>query len=167
MPDKDKVGVLLGSYSGIEKKQLQQIIRNMGLKPVVINVNNNNIGSTLENHLYDKVDVLLAQPDPSVYNKKTVMTVLLSSYRHNVPVFGYSAAFVKSGATAAIYSSPMDMGQHIGDEVAKFAASNNRSLPPPAFPRYFSVNTNRRVARSLKINLPPTNEIKAKIMQAR
>jgi len=162
LPGKTRVGVLLGSYSGISKKQMQQIISNMGLKPVVVKVTPASVASSLED-IYKRVDVLLAQPDPSVYNKKTVMNVLLSSYRYTVPVFGYSAAFVRSGATAAIYSSPLDIGKHIGDEVVNYLSSNKK-LSPPAFPKYFSVDTNRRVVRSLNIKVPPPSKIKAGIM---
>lgn len=165
LPGKNRVGVMLGSYSGIRKSRLQQIMSSMGLKPTIVNVTPANIGSSLEG-VYDRVDVLLAQPDPSVYNKKTVMNVLLSSYRHTVPVFGYSAAFVRSGATAAIYSSPIDIGKHIGDEIVKYV-SDNKKLSPPAFPKYFSIGTNRRVIKSLNIRMPPSNKIKAEIMKAR
>jgi ABC-type uncharacterized transport system substrate-binding protein len=161
----EKVGVLLGSHSGISKKRLSRLMNKMGLKPVIVNVTPKNIGSSLEN-IFGKVDALLAQPDPTVYNKKTVMTVLLSSYRHNIPVFGYSAAFVKSGATAAIYSSPSDIGKHIGDEIVKFTLSTNKTLSAPSFPKYFSVDTNRRVIRSLKINMPSKNNIKKSIIKA-
>lgn len=166
LPKTQKVGVLLGKHSGISKKRIQQIIRNMGLEPVVLKTSANNIKSSLDS-IYSKIDVLLAQPDPSVYNKKTVMTVLLSSYRHNVPVFGYSAAFVRSGATAAIYSSPTNIGLQVGDEIVKFINSNNRALSPPGFPNYYSVDTNRRVIRSLNIKLPTTKQIKARMMEAR
>jgi ABC-type uncharacterized transport system substrate-binding protein len=166
LPGKEKVGVILGKHSGIGKKRLEQIIRNMGLQPVIVKANSDNISPTLKT-IYNRVDALLAQPDPSIYNKKSIMTVLLSSYRHRVPVFGYSAAFVRSGATAAIYSSPTDIGQQIADEIVKFILSNNKKLSPPGFPNYFSVDTNRRVIRSLNISLPTTNKIKAGIMKAR
>jgi ABC-type uncharacterized transport system substrate-binding protein len=145
---------------------LQQIIRKEGLEPVVLNTSSNDIKSSLDS-IYSKVDVLLAQPDPSIYNKKTVLTVLLSSYRHNVPVFGYSAAFVRSGATAAIYSSPANIGLQVGDEIVKFVTSNNRKLSPPGFPKYFSVNTNKKVIRSLNLKLPATKQIKARMLEAR
>lgn len=166
LPNKKKVGVLLGKHSGTSKKRLQQIMHNMGLEPVVLKTSPDNIKSSLDS-IYTKVDALLAQPDPSIYNKKTVMTVLLSSYRHNVPVFGYSAAFVKSGATAAIYSSPTNIGSQVGDVIVKFISPNNRTLPPAGFPKYFSVNTNMRVIKSLNIKLPTTKQIKASILEAR
>ncbi len=166
LPKKRKVGVLLGKYSGINKEHLQQVMRNMGLEPVVANTNPNNLKRSLDT-VFSKADALLAQPDPNIYNKKTVMTVLLSSYRHKVPVFGYSAAFVRSGATAAIFSSPTNIGQQVGDEIVKYISPNNRTLSSPGFPKYFSIDTNRRVTRSLNIKLPATKTISARIMKAR
>ncbi len=165
MPNRKKVGVLLGKYSGIGKQKLMQIIRGSGLTPVIMHVNRNNIGNRLEN-IYSRIDVLLAIPDPSVYNKHSVLKVLLSSYRHRVPVIGYSAAFVKSGAAAGIYSTPRNIGHHIGDEIGKYF-SNNMRLSPPAHPRYFTVNTNRRVISSINIKVPSRKTIMSRIRKAK
>jgi ABC-type uncharacterized transport system substrate-binding protein len=166
LPEKKRVGVILGKHSGISKGRLQKIMRNMGLQPIVIKTNASDIRASLKK-VYSKVDALLAQPDPSVYNRSTVMTVLLTGYRHNVPVFGYSAAFVRSGAAAAIYSSPNNIGQQIGEEIISFISSDHRKLSPAGFPKYYSVDTNRRVINSLKIAVPSTNKIKARVIQAR
>jgi ABC-type uncharacterized transport system substrate-binding protein len=166
LPKKKRVGAILGKHSGVSKKRLQRTMRNMGLTPVIANLDSGNIGATL-NSIYKKIDVLLAIPDPSVYNKKTVMNVLLSSYRHNIPVIGYSAAFARSGATASIFSSPRDIGYQIGEEIVSFISSNNRRLSPAGFPNYFSIKTNMRVIRSLKLGMPPTRQIKSGIKKAK
>ncbi len=165
MPGRKKVGVLLGKYSGIGKSRLQQKIRKMGLKPVVLHVTKNNIGNSLED-IYSRVDVLLALPDPSVYNRKTIMKVLLSSYRHRVPVIGYSAAYVKSGAAIGIFSTPNNIGQQIGDEIAKFFTQGNRRLSSPSYPRYFNVKTNNSVINSLKLRIPSRKTIISRIRKA-
>ncbi len=166
MPGRKKVGVVLGKYSRIGKQSLKQIMRGMGLKPIVTQVTPNNIGNRLDT-IFSRANVLLALPDPTVYNKQTVLKVLLSSYRHRVPVFGYSAAFVKSGATAAIYSTPRNIGHHIGDEVGKYFSNNHGRLSPPAFPKYFTVNTNKSVINSLKLRIPSRKIIKSKIRRAK
>ncbi len=166
MPDISRVGVLLGSHSGTSEQHLKQTMRGMGLEPVIIKVTGTNLAPILKD-IFSKIDVLLAQPDPSVYNKKTVMTILLSSYSHSVPVFGYSAAFVRSGAAMSIYSSPTDIGKYIGEEVDKYLSSNNKQLSAPSFPGYFSIDANRSVIRSLNIWIPTTNEIKSRIIEAR
>lgn len=166
LPKKKRVGVLLGKHSGNIQRRLQNKIRNMGLTPVITKLKGDDIRSPL-NSLYKKIDVLLAIPDPSVYNKKSVMTVLLSSYRHNVPVIGYSAAFARSGATASIYSSPADIGNQIGIEMVNFISSNNKKLSPAGFSDYFSVKTNRRVIRSLNLAIPSTSKLKTDIKKGR
>ncbi|MCP4233074.1 MAG: hypothetical protein GY770_05715 [Aestuariibacter sp.] len=165
MPGRKKVGVFLGKYSGVGKQRLQQIMRRMGLEPVVTQVAPNDVGNSLDT-LFSKSSVLLALPDPTIYNKQTVLKVLLSSYRHRVPVIGYSSAFVKSGATAAVYSTPRDIGHHIGDEVAKYFAKDKGRLSPPAFPRYFTINTNKSVTNSLKLRIPSRKTILSRIRKA-
>ncbi|MCP3671916.1 MAG: hypothetical protein GY814_16100 [Gammaproteobacteria bacterium] len=165
MPGRKKVGVLLGKLSGVGKQHLKQIMLGMGLEPTIIKLAPNDMDNSL-NIIFSKSNILLAMPDPTVYNKQTVLKVLLSSYRHRVPVVGYSAAFVKSGATTAVYSTPRNIGHHIGDEVAKYLANNYKKLSPPAFPRYFTVNTNKSVTNSLKLRVPSRKTIISRIKKA-
>lgn len=110
-----------------------------------------------------KSDVLLALPDPLIYNRQTIINILLSSYHSRVPVIGFSAAYVKAGAIAAVYSSPGDIGRHIGDLVWRILNRSSRGLPPPEYPRYFHVTTNRQVAHSLGIDLPAAEVIRNRL----
>ncbi len=165
MPGRNKIGVLLGKYSGIGKERLENIMQDMELKPIVMHANSDNIGTVLKS-IYPKINVLLALPDPTVHNKQTVLKVLLSSYRHKVPVVGFSAAYVKSGATVGVYSTPDDIGRDIGDELSRHFSSPRKELAPPSYPRYFSVGVNRSVANSLNIRMPSRNTIKTRIIKA-
>jgi len=165
MPGRKNVGVLLGKYSGIGKSRLQQKIHAMGLKPVVMHASPSSIGNRLE-EIFSKVDVLLALPDPTIHNRQTIRNVLLSSYRHRVPVIGYSASYVRSGATVGIYSTPNNIGQHIGDEVAKFFTQGHRRLSSPSYPRYFNVKNNNSVINSLKLRMPSRKTIISRIRKA-
>ena len=108
--------------------------------------------------------VLLAVPDPAVYNNYTIQNVLLTAYREHVPVIGFSPAYVRAGAIAAVFSSP----QQIGDQVAQMVLSyiDAPALPPPADPRDFSVSTNPHVARSLDIELPTAEALEEVLKRA-
>jgi ABC-type uncharacterized transport system substrate-binding protein len=100
--------------------------------------------------LLDEIDVLLAQPDINIYNRKTVSQILLSSYRKRIPVIGYSAAYVKAGAFAAVFSSPTDIARQIADAITLFLTDG--ALPTGRFPpSYFSVSINQQVGHSLGI----------------
>lgn len=165
MPERRNVGVILGKYSSIGRSRLERLMHSMNFNPSISHASPENISRIIEGE-FQRINVLLALPDPSIYNKQTVLTILLSSYRHRVPIIGYSAAFVKSGAIAAVYSTPRDIGQHIGDEIATFTSSTSRKLSSPAYPRYFSINVNQSVANSLNIRMPTISTIKSRLLQA-
>lgn len=108
---------------------------------------------------------LIALPDPAVYNNYTIQNVLLTAYREQVPVVGFSPAYVRAGAILAVHSSP----QQIGEQVARMVLSHidAPTLPPPADPQEFSVSTNPHVARSLGIELPTAEALEAQLERAK
>jgi len=105
--------------------------------------------------------VLITVPDTTVYNNFTIQNVLLTAYRQHTPVIGFSPAYVRAGAVAAVYSTP----EQVGDQVAAAALQVLRggALPPPAFPLQFSVSTNPHVARSLSLDMPKPEQLEAQI----
>ncbi|TVO70517.1 ABC transporter substrate-binding protein [Sedimenticola selenatireducens] len=109
--------------------------------------------------LLDESNILLALPDPTVFNRRTIFNILLSSYHNKVPVIGFSAAYVKAGALVAVYSTPDDIAKHIADFATQYLSTGATTLPNPEYPKYFSVLVNRSVARSLNISLPEEQEL--------
>jgi len=104
-------------------------------------------------------DTLLMLPDQTIYNRNSLKGVLLTTYRGRMPVISYSPAHVKSGAMASIFSSPADIGQHLGDLVSQFL---NSSYIPDGFQqyaRYYSTVFNRRVAHALGLTLPDKKQL--------
>lgn len=108
---------------------------------------------------------LLMLPDQRIYNRMTLKGVLLTTYRSRTPVISYSPAHVKSGALASIYSSPENIGRHLGDLLNEFTkgALNDSKLH---YARYYSITTNARVAHALGITLPETDEISVRLEKA-
>ena len=96
-----------------------------------------------------QAEVLLATPDSAVYTPENFRNVLLSSYRHNQGVIGFSADMVKAGALASTYSDIEDINAQVAEVAAGYAASG--VLPAPQFPRYFRTIINEPVARALNI----------------
>ena len=96
-----------------------------------------------------QTEVLLAIPDRSVYNTENVRNILLSTYRHNQAVIGFSADMVKAGALASTYSDIEHINAQVADIAADFVVTGE--LAPPQFPRYFSTIINEGVARSLDV----------------
>ncbi|WP_229458792.1 hypothetical protein [Massilia glaciei] len=98
-----------------------------------------------------KAEALLAMPDREVYNTENIRNILLSTYRHNQGVIGFSSDMVKTGALASTYSEIEDINAQIAETAATFIATNE--LAGPQFPRYFRTIVNAGVARSLKVVL--------------
>lgn len=108
-------------------------------------------------------DALLMLPRQAIYNRDSLKGVLLTSYRDRKPVISYSPAHVKAGALASIYSSPADIGRHLALLVNR-RLQNSQSKPPVfVYARYYSITTNRRVARALGIDLPDEHKLRARM----
>ena len=103
--------------------------------------------------LVQQNDVLLMLPEQGIYNRNTLKGILLTAYRARRPVISYSPAHVMSGAVAAIYSSPADIGRHLADVLNDYDDGFADSSANVQFARYYSVMTNSRVAHALGIDI--------------
>lgn len=110
------------------------------------------VGPQLRDLIKD-ADVLLAVPDPLIYNRSSIVAILLTTYSERVPLVGYSQAMVNAGAVLALYSTPEDVGWELADRVG--AVLSGQPLPPSSPLRHFQVGVNREVARSLGLDIAP------------
>jgi ABC-type uncharacterized transport system substrate-binding protein len=151
LPGRSRIGVILGPTSLDKLKPLQKAVQEQKLHLDAARIEAaDNLMPTLKNILADN-DVLLAIPDPLVFNKGNVQSLLLTSYRYRVPVIGYSQAYVKAGALAGVFSTPVQIGQQAAELIQHLANSGTKLLPVPQYPKYFGVDVNEQVARSLGI----------------
>jgi ABC-type uncharacterized transport system substrate-binding protein len=161
LPDMLRVGMVLGPDAARDLERLQAAADPHGLKLVVEQVaRDTELFPALQRVMGDS-SVFLALPDPRVINADTAQNVLLTSFRMRRPVVGYSAAYVRAGALAAVYSTPSQIGTQTGQIVQAFLGGG--PLPAPQFPRQFSVTVNHKVARSLGIELDDGDAIRARI----
>jgi ABC-type uncharacterized transport system substrate-binding protein len=150
-PSRQRVAVIFGPDSRIQEEEVLRAAAERKLNVVVAHSDGSErLSATLQSVLED-ADVLLALPDPQIYNGATVAHVLMSTYRHRTPVMAFSSAFATAGALLALYSTPEQVGTQVGEIVRATLAG--RPLPPPQGPRDFTVGFNADVARSLGINL--------------
>lgn len=96
-----------------------------------------------------QAQVLLAMPDRTVYSAENFRNILLSTYRHNQGVIGFSADMVVAGALATTYSNIEHINAHVADLANDFVSTGE--LGAPQFPRYFRTIINEGVARSLQV----------------
>lgn len=150
MPEARRIGVLLGPESGKQFPVLQAAALERRLRIVAQWVGEDReLASALQKILPD-IDVMLALPDPAVFNAGTIQLILLGSYRQRLPLFGFSAAYVRAGAIASLHSTPEQVGAQAADMLLA-ALARGGHLPPPQYPRQYAIATNPHVARSLGI----------------
>jgi hypothetical protein len=126
------------------------------LKPIMLDTGSVEIEDYAEgddiNYALNRVgqaQVLLAMPDRTVYSTENFRNILLSTYRHNQAVIGFSADMVRAGALATTYSNPEHINAHIAELANDFILTGE--LAAPQFPRYFRTTINEGVARSLQV----------------
>ena len=165
LPQAKKIGVMLGPTSSQYADLIKEEGEDAGLSVMEENV-------YLEADLIPKLnaalassDALLAVPDTLIYSRETAQPILLTSYRQQKPIFGYSQSYVRAGALAAVYSS----SKQIAKQAAEIALESQQApnlLPPPQAPKYFSIMVNYQVARSFNLVLKSDEEIYQKVLAA-
>ncbi|MFZ6870566.1 ABC transporter substrate-binding protein [Undibacterium sp. Di27W] len=151
LPGRNRIGILLSKDASDMMAGLQTASKDLDLQINVETVNDDSELLPALRRLLNNSDSLLALPDASIYNRNNIPSILLTSYRQKVPLFGFSAAYVKAGALAAVFSSPAQIAQQVADIIPNLP--NHAYLPSPQYPRHFSVNINSQVSRSLSIDV--------------
>jgi len=164
MPGRNRIGLLVSK----DTKDGNDMLASLPAiaKEMDMQINLETVGDDSEllpalRRLLNNSDSLLALPDAAIYNRNNIPSILLTSYRQKVPLFGFSAAYVKAGALAGVYSSTNQIAQQVAEIIA--TVPNNGSLPLPQYPRYFSVNVNTQVSRSLSLEMEDEVSLTRKI----
>ena len=143
-----RIGIPLGPDSQSLRGEIEHLSRRLKLSVEIENIDSaDNLMQQLS-RLMDRSDVLLALPDPVIFNRRNVRYILLSTYRKRIPVIGFSQSYVKAGALAATYSSPEQIGKQTAEAIIDLQKRPLFKFPATIPPKYFSVAINEQVARS-------------------
>jgi putative tryptophan/tyrosine transport system substrate-binding protein len=106
------------------------------------------------------VDVVWTLPDTAIWSEGTVRSLLLASLRRRVPVFGFSASFVRAGALLGVGLDPATQGAQAAALVRDMLAGK----PPSSavVPPIYEICLNLVVAQKLSLTLPPAVVERAK-----
>jgi len=161
LPTPTRIGVVFGPDSARDRERLQAAADAKRLNLVAETVTRDTeLFPALQRVMADS-DAFLALPDPRVVNADTAQNLLLTSFRMRRPVIGYSWAYVRAGALAAVYSTPAQIGAQAG-RIARTVLRGG-AMPAPQFPAEFSVSVNRQVARSLGVEVDDESAIRERI----
>ena len=164
LPLARNVGTVLGNVSLRDKDTLKAAARDRGLLLQADHVQRDSeLYPSLKSVLAES-DVFLAVPDPVIINASTAQNVLITAFRSQVPVIGYSASYVKAGALAAVYSTPQQIGLEAGQIIK--AQQRTNSLPAPKHPKYFSVGVNASLMRTLGMPAADEQALEQRLLKA-
>jgi putative tryptophan/tyrosine transport system substrate-binding protein len=152
-PQVIRVGALLGADASATGRALEQAAKPLGLQMDLETLKSAEELPSALKRLLARSDALLALPDAQVYNQSTLQGILLNAYRSGQPVFGFSAAQVKAGALASVYSTPEQIGNHAAELLLKAGEGNKWTLPAAQYSQYFSIAVNREVGKSLGLQI--------------
>jgi ABC-type uncharacterized transport system substrate-binding protein len=97
--------------------------------------------------LRGKADFVVALPDSTLYNSATIKPLILASLENRLPLIGFSAAFVRSGAAMGIYPDFDDIGQQTAEAAHRILSSPAQAVHEG--PRKHVIAINQRVLRLL------------------
>lgn len=147
LPEHNRIGLLHSSASRLDLNELRKQLEMRGATLIARQTTSSaSLFDDLEDIL-SRSDVLLAVPDSEIYNGNNIRNILLTSYRHGVPLVGFSQAYVNAGALCALFSTPEQQAEQARAVAISFALKRN--LPEAQFPALFSIAVNQEVARTL------------------
>lgn len=161
LPGRRQVGVLFDSFPPDELAQIRQRMTMRGLS-----LHEHKVGADFPlhialQHVLDNSEVLLALPDAAIYNSSTIRNILLASYRSGDPVIGFSPAYVKAGALAAVFSTPAQIAEQSAQYILQYGET--RTLPTAQHPQLYEIAVNEQVGRSLDLATRNAEELRQEI----
>lgn len=163
-PNINSIGVLLGPVSQFQSNDLQSAAKKFNMNVEIKLIENaTELHDGLEQVTSGK-QLLLTIPDPLIYTRDTAQTILLTTYHRQAPVIGFSQSYAKSGAIAAVFSSPKQYASEVTN-IIKTLQKDYVSLPPAQAAGQFSIEINRQVARSLNIRIADDDVIYQQILR--
>jgi ABC-type uncharacterized transport system substrate-binding protein len=140
------VAVMYSDINSFLVEELKSITQRLNMPLHLLNVPRNvNINQALNS--LPKNHALLAIPDSVVYNRLSIKSIYLSTYRIQRPIFGFSLNTVKAGSVASYFSNESDFAKQAVEILA-----NVRSKPYRDYAIYSELAINEAVARSLNLN---------------
>jgi ABC-type uncharacterized transport system substrate-binding protein len=100
------------------------------------------------------IDVIWTSADQKLYDTASVRVLLLAALRRNIPVWGFSPAFVRAGALLGVGVNPRAQGDQAADLVLKLLAGNAPVAAEAQAPREYEIAVNLIVAQQLGIQIP-------------
>jgi putative ABC transport system substrate-binding protein len=157
------VGVVISDELAASAQQLAQAASENGLVVRVETIHDGSEVSQAFARILRDVDVTVAVPDPLLLNRNNTKWFLYMAFQRKVPVIGFSEAFVKAGALAAVFSTPGQVGQQAAERVGQWEQGGWNAIADAIASRYLKVATNETIARGLGLTLPSADALEQRL----
>lgn len=170
LPAIRRVGILVGAHGDRLRGDLTAAARRSGVELHIVDVAAARNPVAAFGDALEHSEAILVFPDAEVISPNHAKWLLYMAYQQHVPVFGFSRALTDAGALAALFTTPEQAGHHAAEQVidivldAAGRAGQPWRLPPPAYPRYFSVTINRAIARAFDIDTRDQRQLAQSLM---
>ena len=155
VPSVKKVGIV---YNPAQSSQLlreaMKDTNSLDIELVMRPVDTPNQAADAFKSIEDKVDAFLLIPDMVAINAVSLDYVLLTAFRHKIPVVGFSPKYVKMGALLAVSFDEKDIGRQLADMAHRILEGESVKSVPLTHPRRFSIDVNGRTAENFGITIP-------------
>ena len=159
VPSARRVSAVFGPVSVSTRPQLIEAVQRRGMELIYADMDSDDNPIGVLSPLVQKTDLFIAVADRAVFNKSVAKWLLYLSFRQKVSVIGFSQSYAKAGALGAVYSSPENIGRHGAELMMSLLASEGSEpiadeLWRTNYPKYYTLEVNREVARALNISVP-------------
>jgi hypothetical protein len=144
----------------VNRKKITRCANQYGLTAIRVSTSQDgNLSQDIKEAIKNS-DLLLALPNKTIYNSKSVKNILLTSYRNRKPVIGFSNNFVNAGALASIHSNPEQITTGIHNLIKHYYENNNHFKNTVNYPEEFDISINKQVFRALNLTTPDLEILK-------
>lgn|GEM_PF-262683 len=158
-PSVTQVGMLTGTLSNARTPEFQEQAKAFGLTLNTAQLNPQHNPVKILEPIMSNSQAYIVLPDKADFNRSTARWIIFLSYRHGIPVIGYSNRYIDAGALASIFSTPEQIGQQTAELVID-QLRNPTAILPFEFPKYYVVRFNDKVKRSLGFSQLDETEIR-------
>lgn len=162
-PDQKRFGLLSSPETRNLAAQYRQAFSKQGLTLEIEDADTDKALLPALNAILERSTALLALPDNTIYRRNNIKAILITAFRLQRPIIGYSPAFVTAGALAALHTTPAQAAR----QTAELIISHGSNLPPPSGPAEFTVAINPNVAQALGLKLPDEAAIRRALLADR
>ena len=157
-PSVTKIGMLTGALSNARTPEFQEQAKEFAISLNTAQLDPQHNPVKILEPIMSNSQAYIVLPDKADFNRSTARWIIFLSYRHGIPVIGYSNRYIDAGALASIFSTPEQIGQQTAELVID-QLRNPTAILPFEFPKYYVVRINDKVKRSLGFSQLDETEI--------